>query len=374
MRIVLAGGAGFVGSHLASRFLAGGHHVLVVDNLITGRQANLDRLRGSAHGDRLEVCLADACDLTEVAGPVDAVLHLASPASPIDYLRYPIETLDAGSVATRRLLEVARRKSARFLLASTSEVYGDPLEHPQSETYWGNVNPVGPRSVYDEAKRFAEALSTAYARHFGVTVRIARIFNTYGPAMRLGDGRIIPTLVAQALRGEPLSVFGDGQQTRSYCYVGDLVAGLEALLWSDAEEPVNLGTPEEYSVLETARQVLALTGSSSIIRHLPLPQDDPRLRRPSIERAKRVLGWEPRTPFSAGLRRTIDDLATRLDSGELPGRGSGAAKAVKVDTTPLHGQLGPGHSNGSTPATGSSGSSLHRHNRPSVGEGGGLPL
>ena len=320
MRLLIAGGAGFVGSHLAVELLSCGHEILIVDNLLTGRAANLHRLERANHGPRLDVRVMDACNLHEVSGPLDAVLHLASPASPIDYLRFPIETLDAGATVTRRLLDVARQKGARFLLASTSEVYGDPLEHPQTESYWGNVNPVGPRSVYDEAKRFAEALASAYAREYGLTVRIARIFNTYGPHMRIDDGRVIPTFISQALRGEPLSVFGEGSQTRSYCYVDDLVSGLEALLWSDAEGPVNLGSPEEFTVLETAQEVIRLTGSRSVVVHRPLPEDDPQLRRPSIDRARKLLGWEPQTTFRHGLARTVEELHTRLHDGERTGR------------------------------------------------------
>ena len=316
MRILLAGGAGFVGSHLAMRLLEHGHQVTIVDNLITGRAANLHALEARYPGARLEIRIEDACWLSRVEGPVDAVLHLASPASPVDYLRHPIETLEAGATATRRLLEVASAKQARFLLASTSEVYGDPLEHPQRESYWGHVNPVGPRSVYDEAKRYAEAMAAAFARHRGTPVRIARIFNTYGPGMRTDDGRIIPTFVTQALRGEPLTVHGNGSQTRSFCYVSDLVAGLLALLGSDVEGPVNLGAPDEHTVLEMAHYVIAHTGSRSTVLHLRLPEDDPRVRRPSIDRARRLLGWEPRIGLDEGIGHTVRDIAARLESGE----------------------------------------------------------
>ena len=317
MRILLAGGAGFVGSHLATRLLEQGHQLSIVDNLITGRAANLQALEMNHAGAHLDIRIEDVCALSRFDGPLDAVLHLASPASPVDYLRHPVETLDAGGTATRRLLEIAKAKGARFLLASTSEVYGDPLEHPQHETYWGHVNPVGPRSVYDEAKRFAEAMATAYARHHGTAVRIARIFNTYGPSMRLDDGRIIPTFITQALRGESLTVHGSGSQTRSFCYVDDLVSGLQALLWSDVDGPVNLGAPDEHSVLEMAHYVIQHTNSSSAVLHLPLPTDDPRVRRPSIERARHLLGWEPRTTLQQGIAHTARDLGERLRAGEL---------------------------------------------------------
>ena len=321
MRILLAGGAGFVGSHLAMRLLDQGHPLTIVDNLITGRAVNLHALEKRYPGAPLEIRIEDACWLSRVDGPIDAVLHLASPASPVDYLRHPIETLEAGATATRRLLEIASMKGARFLLASTSEVYGDPLEHPQHETYWGHVNPVGPRSVYDEAKRYAEAMAAAFSRHRGTRVRIARIFNTYGPGMRVDDGRIIPTFVSQALRGEPLTVHGSGSQTRSFCYVDDLVSGLLALLWSDVEGPVNLGAPDEHTVLEMAHYVIQHTNSSSTILHLRLPDDDPRVRRPSIERARLMLGWEPRTTLKQGIAHTVRDLAARLAAGE-PANGS----------------------------------------------------
>ncbi len=332
MRILIAGGAGFVGSHLAAKLLSEGHHVLVADNFITGRRENVRRLYGMAGSERFELLEQDVCIPFRVAPPLDAVLHLASPASPVDYLRHPLETLDAGAIATRHLLEMARRHGARFLLASTSEVYGDPEVHPQPEAYWGNVNPVGPRSVYDEAKRFAEALSSAYARSGGVIVRIARIFNTYGPAMRLDDGRVIPTFVRQALEGEPLEVQGDGSQTRSYCYVDDLVRGLLRLLASDVEGPVNLGNPEEYTVLQTAHTVIRLTGSRSSVRHLPLPADDPRRRRPDIERATTRLGWAPRVRFEDGLARTIEEIRERVEAartGALRPHGrNGTAKTL----------------------------------------------
>lgn len=316
MRFLLAGGGGFVGSWLARRLISAGYEVVIVDNFITGRRSNVAALQTGPRGSLVKLVVADVCRLPDLAGPFHAVLHLASPASPIDYLRHPLETLEAGSTGTRKLLEFSRRKKARFLLASTSEVYGDPEIHPQHESYWGHVNPVGPRSAYDEAKRYAEALASAYARYTDVCVRIARIFNTYGPGMRLDDGRVIPTFVGQALLGSPLTVFGDGQQTRSYCYVGDLVEALEALLWSDAEGPVNLGNPEEYTVLETARQTIALTQSKSTIEFKPLPEDDPRKRRPDITRARQILGWSPRTPFRKGLGFTVQDLHGRIEAGE----------------------------------------------------------
>ena len=317
MRVLVAGGAGFLGYHLVQRLLRGGHRVVVVDNFLTGRRVNVERLRRGPGGARLELVCADVARLPALPGPLDAVVNLASPASPRDYLRWPLATLEAGSSGTRALLECARDHRARFLLASTSEVYGDPQVHPQPESYWGHVNPVGPRAVYDEAKRYAEALATAFATHEGVAVRIARIFNTYGPAMRLDDGRVIPTFVTQALRGEPLTVQGHGRHTRSYCYADDLVAGLETLLWSDVEGPVNLGNTEEHTVLETAERIIALTGSRSRIEFHPLPADDPQLRRPDLTRARERLGWVPRVPFHEGLSRTVADIGRRLRDGEV---------------------------------------------------------
>ena len=303
-RAVVLGAAGFIGSHLTDRLLAEGWRVLGVDNLITGARRNLRHLEGNP---RFELIEADVCDplVDRVEGPVAAVFDLASPASPVDYLRYPIETLRVGSVGVESALRLAGRAGATFLLASTSEVYGDPLEHPQKESYWGNVNPVGPRSVYDEAKRFAEAMSCAYQRHRGVDVRIARIFNTYGPRMRLDDGRVVPSLVGQALRGEPLTVYGDGAQTRSFCYVDDTVEGLLRLFGSSCLEPVNIGNPAEMTILEFAREVRRLAGKDLPVEHRPLPQDDPRVRQPDITRARQVLGWEPRVPFDEGMRRAI---------------------------------------------------------------------
>ena len=302
-RVVILGAAGFIGSHLTDRFLSEGWSVLGVDNLITGTLRNLRHLDGN---QRFEFLEADVCDgLDSVAGPVNAVLDFASPASPVDYLEHPFETLRVGSVGVEKALELARAKGATFLLASTSEVYGDPLEHPQKETYWGNVNPVGPRAVYDEAKRFGEAITMAYHRYRGVDTRIARIFNPYGPRMRLDDGRVVPTLVAQALRGEPLTVFGDGSQTRSFCFVDDNVDGMWRLLHSRDHDPINIGNPVEMTILEFARAVQRLCGRDVPIVHKPLPQDDPRVRCPDISRARAVLGWEPKVAFDEGMRRSI---------------------------------------------------------------------
>jgi dTDP-glucose 4,6-dehydratase len=302
-RVVILGAAGFIGSHLTDRFLSEGWNVLGVDNLITGTLRNLRHLDGNGHFEFLE---ADICDgLDSVAGPVNAVLDFASPASPVDYLAHPFETLRVGSVGVEKALDLARAKGATFLLASTSEVYGDPLEHPQTETYWGNVNPVGPRAVYDEAKRFAEAITMAYHRYRGVDTRIARIFNTYGPRMRLDDGRVVPTLVAQALRGEPLTVFGDGSHTRSFCFVDDNVDGMWRLLHSRDHDPINIGNPVEMTILEFAHAVQRLCDRDVPIVHKPLPQDDPRVRRPDITRAREVLGWEPKVGFDEGMRRSI---------------------------------------------------------------------
>lgn len=303
MRIIVSGAAGFVGSHMCDRLLASGHAVAGLDNLLTGSEQNLAHL---ARNPRFEFIWHDVSQPVSLDGPIDAVLHLASPASPKDYLGHPIETLDVGSAGTRRMLDLARARGATFLLASTSEAYGDPLVHPQVETYWGNVNPVGPRSCYDESKRFAEALTMAYHRTYHLRTGIARIFNTYGPRMKLNDGRVVPTFLDQALRGEPLTVFGDGLQTRSFCYVSDLVEGVYRLMLSDERDPVNLGNPEEMTVLEFADRIRRLTGSRSPIVHRPLPADDPKQRRPDISKAKRVLGWEPRVSLEEGLRQTIE--------------------------------------------------------------------
>jgi len=311
VRIVVTGGAGFLGSHVCDRLIAEGHTVVAVDNLATGRVANIEHLFGN------EAFRFDRHDVTNyvwIPGAVDVVIHMASPASPIDYLNLPIQTLKVGSLGTHNALGLAREKGARFVLASTSEVYGDPERHPQDESYWGHVNPVGPRGVYDEAKRFAEAMTMAYHRAHGMDVRIARIFNTYGPRLRPSDGRVVSSLLAQALAGEPLTVFGSGEQTRSFCYVDDLVEGLMALIGSDYVGPVNLGNPDEYTINELARMVLEVTGSSSEIVHRALPEDDPTRRRPDISLARRVTGgWEPRVPLREGLRLTADWLVGNPD-------------------------------------------------------------
>ena len=311
-RAVILGAAGFIGSHLCDRFVAEGWSVVGIDNLITGNLRNLDHL---AREPRFEFVRADICDPLSVTGPVDAILDFASPASPIDYLQHPFETLHVGSIGVENALKLAKEKSARFLLSSTSEVYGDPLEHPQRESYWGNVNPIGPRAVYDEAKRFAEAITMAYRRYEKVETRIARIFNTYGPRMRLDDGRVVPTFVAQALEGKPITVFGDGKQTRSFCYVDDNVECLWRLLRSDFTDPVNVGTPFEMTMLEFAEAVQREVGSHCPIVHEPLPQDDPRIRRPDITRAQQVLGWDPQVSFNDGLRRTVEWFRGQIGQG-----------------------------------------------------------
>lgn len=308
-RVVVTGGAGFLGSHICERLVARGDQVVCVDDLSTGRRANLAALEGRPGFTFLE---ADVALALPVAGPVDAVLHLASAASPVEYLRRPLETLAVGSEGTRRGLELAASHGARFLLASTSEVYGDPAVHPQTESYWGNVNPVGPRSVYDEAKRFAEALAMAWHRLGRAEVRIARIFNTYGPRLRPGDGRVVSNFIAQALTGRELTVYGEGRQTRSLCYVDDEVSGLLALLDSDLVGPVNVGNPDEHTVLDLAERIVRLTGSSSPVTHLPLPEDDPARRCPDISRATSELGWAPRVGLEDGLRRTIEWMRAEL--------------------------------------------------------------
>lgn len=302
MRVVVTGGAGFLGSHLCDALVARGDTVVGVDDLSTGRIENVAHLMAEP---RFTLVEADVSRSLDVPGRVDAVAHLASPASPVDYHRMPLETLAVGSRGTEHCLELARHRRARFVLASTSEVYGDPLVHPQDEGYFGNVNPTGPRSVYDEAKRFAEALTTAYGRSCGVDVGIVRIFNTFGPRMRPHDGRVVSSFVTQALRGEPLTIYGDGSQTRSFCYVDDLVRGLVAMLDGDEAGPVNLGNPEERTVAELAELVLALTGSTAPVVHLPLPVEDPTRRRPVIDRARERLGWAPAVSTEEGLRRTI---------------------------------------------------------------------
>jgi dTDP-glucose 4,6-dehydratase len=302
-RIVITGGAGFIGSHLAERFLGQGRSVLAIDNLITGLEANVRRL--SKH-KQFKWMRHDISKPVKIAGRVDAVLHFASAASPPDYLKYPIETLLVGSRGTQNALDIARVKKAVFLMASTSEVYGDPAVSPQTENYWGNVNPCGPRSVYDEAKRFAEAMTMAYHRHYRLDTKIARIFNTYGPRMRPEDGRVIPNFISQALLGKPLTVYGSGKQTRSYCYVDDLVAGIDKLMRSSIHEPVNLGNPNEMTVLELAKVILSMTGSKSRLVYKDLPVDDPKQRCPDIARAKKDLGWSPRVGLKTGLAGTID--------------------------------------------------------------------
>ena len=307
MRILVTGGAGFLGSHLCDRFLAEGHQVIAMDNLITGNTANIEHLAGR---DNFHFIKHDVTNFIYIEGELDAVLHFASPASPIDYLELPIPTLKVGALGTHKALGLAKAKNARFLLASTSEVYGDPLVHPQSEDYWGNVNPIGPRGVYDEAKRFAEAITMAYHRYHEVDTRIVRIFNTYGPRMRLNDGRVVPNFIAQALRGDPLTVYGDGTRTRSFCFVQDLVEGIYRLLLSNEIEPVNIGNPSEMTIAEFAKKVIALTSSSSDITHVTPTderiQDDPKVRQPDISKARRVLNWEPTIPLETGLQKTID--------------------------------------------------------------------
>ena len=302
MRHLVSGAAGFIGSHLCDRLLADGHEVLALDSLITGSRRNIEHLSGNS---RFHFEEFDVTHPVTARGRFDGVWHLASLASPKHYLAHPVETLESGSTATRNMLEVAQRDGARFLLTSTSECYGDPLEHPQVETYWGNVNPVGLRSCYDESKRYAEALTMAYHRTHGVRSNIARIFNTYGPRMALDDGRVVPAFLDQALRGEPMTVFGDGSQTRSFCYVSDMVEGLVLLAACDEHYPVNLGNPAELTILEFGERIRRLVGSRSEIVHQPLPSDDPRKRRPDISKARRVLGWEPKVDLEDGLRETV---------------------------------------------------------------------
>jgi dTDP-glucose 4,6-dehydratase len=303
VRALVTGAAGFLGSHLCDRLLREGHEVIAMDNLLTGNARNIEHLRDEK---RFRFVRHNVAQYIFVDGPLDAVLHFASPASPIDYLELPIQTLKVGSLGTHNALGLAKAKRARFLLASTSEVYGDPLVHPQPEAYWGNVNPIGPRGVYDEAKRFAEAMTMAYRRAHGVDTRIVRIFNTYGERMRPRDGRVVPALICQALAGEPMTVFGDGSQTRSFCYVDDLIDGIYRLLQSDVPDPINIGNPAELSVLEFARTIRALTGARSEIVFRPLPVDDPKQRRPDITKAKTLLGWEPKVKLEDGLKKTID--------------------------------------------------------------------
>jgi dTDP-glucose 4,6-dehydratase len=326
MQLLITGGAGFLGSHLVDRLIADGHHVTVFDNLLTGRVDNIEHHLGH---ERFKFVKQDVTEYLYVGGELDAVVHFASPASPIDYLQLPIQTLKVGSLGTHKALGLAKAKNARFLLASTSEVYGDPQEHPQTEDYWGHVNPVGPRGVYDEAKRFGEAMTMAYHRYHGLDTRIVRIFNTYGTRMRPNDGRVISNFVVQALKGEPLTVYGDGQQTRSFCYVSDLIEGILRLLMipeeggsgsidgkpgeaDDIHLPTNIGNPGEFTVVELATMVIRLTRSNSVIEHRPLPVDDPRVRQPDISRAARILGWEPKVSLEEGLSKTIAFFANTL--------------------------------------------------------------
>ncbi len=311
MRIVVTGGAGFVGSHVGDYLLEKGHSVICIDNLITGTEENIAHL---VDNEKFTYVKHNVSEHIVVEGEVDAVMHLASPASPHDYLNFPIPTLKVGSLGTLNALGLAKDKKAGFLLTSTSEVYGDPQVHPQPEDYWGHVNPVGPRGVYDEAKRFAEALTMAYHRAQNIDTRIARLFNTYGPRMRLDDGRVLPTFMSQALKGEGLTVFGDGKQTRSFCYISDIVEGLYKLLMSDEHEPVNLGNPSEITVLQLAEEVIELTSSKSKIIFKPLPQDDPRVRRPDITKARNVLDWEPKVDRQEGLAKTMEYFSRKIQS------------------------------------------------------------
>jgi dTDP-glucose 4,6-dehydratase len=318
MRVLITGGAGFIGSHLCERFLEEGHEVLAMDNLLTGSTDNIAHLNGH---ERFRFIKHDVSNYIYVAGPLDAILHFASPASPIDYLELPIQTLKVGALGTHNALGLAMAKGARFLLASTSEVYGDPLIHPQPETYWGNVNPVGPRGVYDEAKRFAEAMTMAYHTYHGLETRIVRIFNTYGPRMRLNDGRVVPNFIQQALRQEPLTVYGDGQQTRSFQFVSDLVEGIYRLLHSDEVEPVNIGNPREFTIREFAELVNRLTDNPGgiVVKPELRIQDDPQTRQPDIAKARRILQWEPRIELAEGIQRTVPYFRDELQKlGQLP--------------------------------------------------------
>ena len=303
MRIIVSGAAGFVGSHFCDRLLAEGHTVVAVDNFLTGSPRNLAHLSGNR---KFEFVEQDICQPFTIRGAVDGMVNMASPASPKDYLAHPIATLEVGSMGSRNMLELARAKGARYLVTSTSECYGDPEVHPQVESYWGHVNPVGPRSCYDESKRFAEAITMAYHRQHGLATNIARIFNTYGPRMKLDDGRVVPAFLGQALRGEALTVFGSGSQTRSFCYVSDMVDGLYRLMQSDERYPVNLGNPREMTILEFAKHILEFTGGRSEIAFEPLPEDDPKQRRPNIDKARELLGWEPCVGLEEGLRQTVD--------------------------------------------------------------------
>ena len=317
MRILITGAAGFLGSHLADRFLAEGHSVVGLDNFITGHADNIAHLFGH---ERFEFMRHDISNYTYVAGDLDGVLHFASPASPVDYLEWPIQTLKVGSLGTHNAVGIATHKKARFFLASTSEVYGDPLVHPQPESYWGNVNPVGPRGVYDEAKRFAEAMTMAYHTYHGVDTRIIRIFNTYGPRMRPRDGRVVSNFIVQALNGEPITLYGDGSQTRSFCYVDDEIDGIYKLFMHGDSTPTNIGNPVEYTVKQLAEIVVELTGTKSEIIHQPLPVDDPKVRQPDISKARATLGWEPQVDVREGVRRTIEYFRTLMGSARMSPR------------------------------------------------------
>lgn len=308
-RVVITGGAGFLGSHLCDRFIANGDEVIAIDNFITGSADNIAHLFGHP---KFKFIYYDITNYTHITGDVDFVLHFASPASPIDYLKLPIQTLKVGSLGTHKMLGLAKEKRACFLLASTSEVYGDPLVHPQPETYWGNVNPIGLRGVYDEAKRFAEAMTMAYHRYHGLNTRIVRIFNTYGPRMRIDDGRAIPTFISQALRNQDVTVYGTGSQTRSICYVDDLIEGIFRLLFVDYHEPVNIGNPDEISILDLAKEIIELCGSKSKIVFEPLPEDDPKVRQPDITLARKILNWEPKAPRKEGLMKTIEYFKQKM--------------------------------------------------------------
>src|SRR3954447_14617353 len=309
MRVLITGGAGFLGSHLSDRFLAEGHTVIAMDNLITGSTDNIAHLAGH---ERFSYIKHDVTNYIFIEGPLDVILHFASPASPVDYLELPIQTLKVGSLGTHKVLGLAKNKKARFLLASTSEIYGDPLVHPQPEEYWGNVNSIGPRGCYDEAKRFGEAMAMAYHREHKVETRIVRIFNTYGPRMRLNDGRVVPAFVSQALVNKPVTIFGKGQQTRSFCYVSDLIEGIYRLMMSNYDLPVNIGNPAELTMVEFAKEIIAATGSRSKLTYKPLPQDDPKQRRPDITKAKKILKWEPKVPLKDGLRTTIEYFRAKV--------------------------------------------------------------
>ncbi len=309
MRVVITGGAGFIGSHLCEMLLEKGHKVVCLDNLITGKMENIEHLMSNPDFEFIE---HDVTKYIDIRGKVDFILHFASPASPIDYLKYPIQTLKVGSLGTHNTLGLAKAKGAKFMLASTSEVYGDPKINPQREDYWGNVNPVGPRGVYDEAKRFAEAMTMAYYKVHKIDTKIVRIFNTFGPRMRINDGRVVPTFIYQALKNEPLTVFGDGTQTRSFCYISDLIEGIYKLMFADYHFPVNLGNPHEMSIIEFAHLIIKLTGSKSKVVYKPLPTDDPKVRRPDISLAKRLLKWEPKVSLEQGLLRTIEYFKNKI--------------------------------------------------------------